>query len=825
MASGLPTHPLALSRAALHVFGLWGFWVAQPLYDLVSRNPAFLVAHGAELSTELFFALSLSVVGPGILVLPIGIAARMGRIAGWCVYGAVVGALFAVMALILLHRVDPLGPVFLAAVALAVGTLGALASLRSQGWARVLSALSLAGLVFPLLFLARSPLWEGSGVDGLPEVETIGSSTPVVLLVLDEFPLASLLDSAGNIDRARYPNLADFAAESLWFQEATAVASDTSIAVPAILTGRYPHEPLPPTWRQQPENLFTLLRRGGRLEVFEEITRLCPKAVCSGARHHGSPSARLSSLLLDSAVVYLHLVVPRHWSERLPPIDGSWAGFVAGARFGGLAESAEVGGHRGRWSGFGGLLAAIREEPEARLYFLHLLAPHAPWDTLPSGKEYGPVDMFPHGFSADAVGPDVWASVQGLQRHLLQVVYVDRILGELFDTLRKVGLYDRALVIVSSDHGASFEPGTNRRYLAGGNASDLLSVPLFVKLPGQTAGERRGQLAETVDILPTIAAVLGVELPWEVDGHSLLDAAAPQRTFKQAYRGGPLRFEPEAIAAARVRTVARIDSLFGPGVSGLYEVGPYRQLLGQPSAPRVEPGGEEEPLVALHRPERFERVDLAARSIPVHVQGTLQGGGPAEGPLQLAVGVNGRIAAVTRTHGHETGAPAFSALLPEQVFGPGANEVAIYRVQETDAGIGLIPLHRNDRRFELVERGGEEWILDGRREIPVLEGVIRGTAVFAGGGMTGVAAQRAKRRPADEILLFVGGEMVFRGTPGGLPDLIDEVEGASFRFSLPSDWADGSPAGRVGVRMFAVTDGTAGELAIQYPKPRERARR
>ncbi len=53
-------------------------------------------------------------------------------------------------------------------------------------------------------------------------------------------------------------------------------------------------------------------------------------------------------------------------------------------------------------------------------------------------------------------------------------------------------------------------------------------MPLFVKYPGQDGGEIDDRPAHTVDILPTIADVVGVEPPWEVDGISLLgDARSP----------------------------------------------------------------------------------------------------------------------------------------------------------------------------------------------------------------------------------------------------------------------------------------------------------
>jgi hypothetical protein len=61
---------------------------------------------------------------------------------------------------------------------------------------------------------------------------------PVVMLFFDEFPLTSLLDSRGRVDRRLYPNLARFAREATWYRNATGIGPFTPYAVPAMLTGR-----------------------------------------------------------------------------------------------------------------------------------------------------------------------------------------------------------------------------------------------------------------------------------------------------------------------------------------------------------------------------------------------------------------------------------------------------------------------------------------------------------------------------------------------------------------------------------------------------------
>ena len=71
------------------------------------------------------------------------------------------------------------------------------------------------------------------------------------------------------------------------------------------------------------------------------------------------------------------------------------------------------------------------------------------------------------------------------QRHLAQVGFADRLVGDLIARLREVGAYDKALVIITADHGASYREGRSRRrpQPQRQNLSDILQVPILVKLP------------------------------------------------------------------------------------------------------------------------------------------------------------------------------------------------------------------------------------------------------------------------------------------------------------------------------------------------------
>ena len=90
-----------------------------------------------------------------------------------------------------------------------------------------------------------------------------------------------------------------------------------------------------------------------------------------------------------------------------------------------------------------------------------------------------------------------------------EVRHVDELLGRLFTGLRKRGRR-RSVVIVTADHGEQFlEHG--RLVHPSFHYNELLRVPLLIHLPGQSEGRRIARQVGLVDLMPTLAEVLGIE--------------------------------------------------------------------------------------------------------------------------------------------------------------------------------------------------------------------------------------------------------------------------------------------------------------------------
>lgn len=469
---------------------------------------------------------------------------------------------------------------------------------------------------------------------------------PVVFIVFDELPAASLMNRRGGIDRRLFPNFARLAGSSTWFRNTTTIKGFTKEALPSLLTGRYPEEDgFPPGHRRR--NIFTLL--GGSYEVHtdDRLPVLCPRELCTP-------------------------------SEEEPDADSTIPlGVFAGG---------------GRGSHLLSFLDLIEPGREPRFYFLHLLLPHGPWRYLPSGQRYPENEPMPGEKDPPGRGKgwrhDPWLVAQGLQRHLLQTQLADRALGVLIDKLEEAGLYERSLIVVMADHGEGFAPGLPMRLLREETLGHIAAVPLFVKRPLQKRGHLSDIPVETVDVVPTIADVLNLSTVWtDMDGTSVFHGSIPphrQRSIED------LALDPKG--GEKYDLVAQKYSTFVSGRHGLdlFKLAPGQRehLIGRSAEdlPTL-PGGPAS--VAVPKLPTLEYANPAADLFPALVEGTLEGASGRR-RVTLAIAVNGRVAAVTRTF-RQAEETRFSSMLAPEFFGAARNRLEFFEV----VGAGpetLIPL-------------------------------------------------------------------------------------------------------------------------------------
>ena len=806
-----------IGQWALELLALSGLAVAQPLFDVLSRQTAFFVAHQSSPAQIVAFALAIYLLPPLLLIAAL---ALLWRLAPTIAAGAQSLMVVVLVILLLLAPLNRLG--WSSGVVLATAVLPAVVvavALRHLPAARQFAALlALLTLVLPLRFLIWSPVVKLVRPErvAVHEVE-IGNPVPLVVLILDELPLVSLLDGSRSIDADLFPNFAALAARSHWFRNATAVSPLTDFAVPAILTGQRPRQ-VAPIASEFPGSLFTLL--GGRyeLEVVEPQTQICPPQLCADERREAAPAGELATLLADSAVVYLHVVIPRDLAAGLPAVSTAWGNFLGAGRPT-APDDSEVKLHiwaADRRRDFDRFLDSLRPDAEPRLYVLHAMLPHVPWVYLPSGREYwGSLHSSAHapGVAADTTWTaDQWQVDQAYQRHLAQVVYVDSLVGRLLARLEETGMASRALLIVVSDHGFSFRSGQPGRHPTSGNYADIMAVPLFISLPGQDEPHVSDRNVETVDVLATIAEVLEAPLPFATDGESVFST-------------GPER--PSKIIAATPRESLTFSS-YGPGAldeslgrklrvfaDGLFSIGAHPELLGQ-SVERARAASSLPIQVRLDQADHFRDIDPAGSFVPAQIFGRLRRAS-TETELTLAVAVNGVVRAVTRAFDERDG-ERFVALVPEESFRPGSNDIEIFVVLPEGDGIALHPTERSDGptyAMELVAPDGVARLVGSDGSVCVLDaGAVEGGFERQGTAFVGWARDTAGRRPYVVVMAFADDQLVYTGATGARPPVGSAIadrpgyEAVGFQFVLPAALLDRAER----LRIFAVLGERGTEL-------------
>ena len=136
---------------------------------------------------------------------------------------------------------------------------------------------------------------------------------------------------------------------------------------------------------------------------------------------------------------------------------------------------------------------------EPFFYFLHLFEPHAPYDSYDG-----------------------------------QIAKADAIVGTFIEHLKAAGIYDRAIIVLLSDHGEGLGQHGEDEHGIFLYMEDI-HVPLILKLPGnRQANSSVDAPAQLIDVFPTLANLTGTDAP-AGKGRSLLDLASlpPRRVYSE----------------------------------------------------------------------------------------------------------------------------------------------------------------------------------------------------------------------------------------------------------------------------------------------------
>ncbi len=112
---------------------------------------------------------------------------------------------------------------------------------------------------------------------------------------------------------------------------------------------------------------------------------------------------------------------------------------------------------------------------------------------------------------------------QFMDNYDLGVYWADHQIGRIFDKLKEQGIYDETAIIITADHGENI--GELAIYAEHGTADyPTCHIPMIIKWPGCQSGTVDNDFHYHIDLVPTMAEMLGVPKYKKWDGQSYLPA-------------------------------------------------------------------------------------------------------------------------------------------------------------------------------------------------------------------------------------------------------------------------------------------------------------
>lgn len=114
-------------------------------------------------------------------------------------------------------------------------------------------------------------------------------------------------------------------------------------------------------------------------------------------------------------------------------------------------------------------------------------------------------------------------------RYATAVEYADEQVGRVYDVLHAAGRWDDALIVITADHGESFDE--RELWFDHGTTAyeEQLHVPLIIRYPrGEGGGRVVDALVMLEDVMPTVLDALGMAVPGGLDGVSLFGDDIPK---------------------------------------------------------------------------------------------------------------------------------------------------------------------------------------------------------------------------------------------------------------------------------------------------------
>lgn len=163
------------------------------------------------------------------------------------------------------------------------------------------------------------------------------------------------------------------------------------------------------------------------------------------------------------------------------------------------------------------------------------LTENAPAQSMNSMYELRHYDGFghiSHPFESRKLGMDTIRTLR--HGYYASVSYVDKLIGDLTQHMKKIGIYENTIIVIWGDHG--YKLGDHNSWGKMTNYNIDLKVPIIIRYPDQpNKGKQAHGIVELVDLFPTLCEISGIEVPEYMQGSSLVPLIEnPERQWKRA---------------------------------------------------------------------------------------------------------------------------------------------------------------------------------------------------------------------------------------------------------------------------------------------------
>lgn len=368
--------------------------------------------------------------------------------------------------------------------------------------------LSITVIIYVAAFILYNFAGSSKAIASSGNTAEKGNRPHVILITLDN--LRSNNMSLYGYNRRTTPFLESFARESTVFNNMKGTSTETMVSMPCIITGKYPVKKFPFQRSFYSNSLPDILRKNG----YEKTIFLSPLSMNMFPRQIFSEYLILNNSKGDPMKAYSYLGKSRKsllWLSSFMSED---------ERFFNIFDQRDPRDITFRQTqtimteAYEYIVNTLKSSEKPVFIWAHFLETHPPYNPPPALKQHFKGNPDPEYDKYDGC-----------------IRYSDYELSNFIGRLKIEGLYDNSLIVISSDHGCYFPSEMAPREIMMQTSPPqavlrftnlVTNIPLIIHEPGQRKGARVRSVAVQSDIVPTILELVGLTIPPEIDGESMV---------------------------------------------------------------------------------------------------------------------------------------------------------------------------------------------------------------------------------------------------------------------------------------------------------------